>query len=804
MSGDECLKEKIKIHLLWTSIILIFAVLALTGWMNINTFEQKYSESKFSSIILKGQKVTDKIEYSIRYGKQIESYFGMNELLIDWVEQQEIVENARIILPDQKIKYAYYKDESQLDQRLTEANNFSGREPGSFAKAELNDQYHIFIPIKDKNNLWIGSFEIILPSAYISKNIEPYFQKLINYLKITIIFVLIILIIYVLLLRPFNKKNELKKSSIIMFLVILMGISQITYGVCNYLTLKNAFTSISKDTATEISKVVQEDIEAIVRQGVSYDQLYGLDDYMEDTLNIASIIDSFWIEETGFYRMNAENQINDLNSVDSKYLVKVSMCEDNKQQTRSFTTVISKDFFNDSLREIILEIITIFAISFFLMIEVVLFLMVYLNKKMQVKQNEVKVNEEEEEIEDDGAVVRMLAFLTAASCFLSVSFIPKVMNQLYRPISGISNEFILGLPVSIVFFAGIFFTVIGGKWVDRQGWKKVLLAGLSCVLFSSVSAGMVQNAVLFVLTRGIYGIGYALAFIAIRAYAVSLKKSSHKQAALAASTSGLYSGVNMGAVLGAMIMGKLGYEKVFFLSGILAVITILIVIFLTPKDNAKKVTGSIEHNKNMGSIVPFLVKNKEMMQFLLLITVPMAISVLFLDFFVPTYAIVANISTANVGRAYLINGICVAYIGPLFLKYLARFGNRVKLIIARIITFCAYIVFALFGNILAIIIAVSMMGVADGFGLVVESEYFLNLKGVKKIGSGQALAFMATLRKIGQSFAPQVFAIAMGLGSMKGIFGVALISIALTSLFTLISYNFNKKNGVIKNAENIG
>jgi len=801
VSRNGRLNKKIKINLLWTSITLIFAVLALTGWMNINTFEQKYSESKFSSIILKGQKVTNKIEYSIRYGKEIENYFGMNELLIDWVEEQEIVENARIILPDQKIEYAYYKDESRLDQHLTEANDFSDGDSASFAKVELNDQYHIFIPIKDKNNHWIGSFEIILPSAYISKNIEPYFQKLINFLKITIFFVLIILTIYVLLLKPFNKENELKKRSIIMFLVILMGISQTTYGVYNYLTLKNAFMSISKDTATEVSKVVQEDIEGIIQQGVSYDQLYGLDDYMEDTLNVASIIDSFWIEETGFYRMNEEIKINDLNSIDPKYLVKVSMHEDYKQQTQSLTTVISKDFFNDGLREIILEIITIFALSFFLMVEVVLFLIVYLNKKIQFKQNEVNVNEEQ--IEDDGAVVRMLSFLTAVSCFLSVSFIPRVMNQLYKPISGISNEFILGLPISIVFFSGIFFTVIGGKWVDRQGWKKVLLAGLGCVLFSSVTAGMVHNAVLFVLTRGIYGIGYALAFIAIRAYAVSLKKSSHKQAALTASTSGLYSGVNMGAVLGAMIMSKLGYEKVFFLSGILVVIPILIVIFLTPKDNAKKLTDRIERSKDKESILLSLVKNKETLQFLLLITVPMAISVLFLDFFVPTYAIITDISTANVGRAYLINGICVAYIGPFFLKYLNRFGNRCKLIIARITTFCAYIVFALFGNIISILIAVSMMGVADGFGLVVESEYFLNLKGVKKIGSGQALGFMATLRKMGQSIAPQIFAIAMGLGSMKGIFGIALISITLTSLFALISYNFNKKNGVIKNAANI-
>ncbi|GAL15237.1 major facilitator superfamily protein [Vibrio astriarenae] len=60
---------------------------------------------------------------------------------------------------------------------------------------------------------------------------------------------------------------------------------------------------------------------------------------------------------------------------------------------------------------------------------------------------------------------------------LSKSFMPLFVNEFYKPVSWISKDVMLGLPISIFMFVIAACTPFAAKWVDRWGQKRLFLLG---------------------------------------------------------------------------------------------------------------------------------------------------------------------------------------------------------------------------------------------------------------------------------------------------------------------------------------
>ena len=75
----------------------------VTGFINISSFQKNIIESEVVSVVVKGDEFINKIQYALKYGKELDNFYGMNSLLKEWKEQYVEIENASIVLIDGEI-----------------------------------------------------------------------------------------------------------------------------------------------------------------------------------------------------------------------------------------------------------------------------------------------------------------------------------------------------------------------------------------------------------------------------------------------------------------------------------------------------------------------------------------------------------------------------------------------------------------------------------------------------------------------------------------------------------------------------
>ncbi|MCT4593096.1 MAG: MFS transporter [Anaeromicrobium sp.] len=764
--------ENLRKHLFRSTIVLIIVVFSLTGFMNINSFEKKYTDSLISTNVIHGKNFIRKTEYSIRYGKNIDSFYGMNKLLGDWLKKQDNTLGARIITNDNKVVYESFIDKTYpFPNELRKLNNFNG---GEVYKSKLyKNNYHIMVPIRDVNSNWIGTFEYFFPKSVITNVITSFKNKLLGLLVICSLSALILLKIYTSKGNFFNPTRGIKKSKLIISLLLIIGIIQIFYVFLSYNLFNNAYMHISKQNALNASQTLKRDIQKVINKGVSYENLHNLEDHMDETVNVVPQIES--INLVGGKRSYKSG----LNNIENEFLINIPLIKDINGTTGNLDIRISKEYIMSSLKEIFLDTFTLFVTSFLFLVEFIFFLILYVNKKFQAHSNN--------KVEVNSLNLRVLAFIIYTASYMSVSFVPKVMkNLLDKPILGLSNSFLLSLPISISFFTGAIFTYLGGRLIDKIGYRKILNVGLLNLLISFILSALSTNPLLFIMSRGIFGIGYSLTYISMRSYVANTPGEEIKKQGFSSITSGIYAGVNIGAAIGAMLMDKIGYKKVFILSALFLLMSYMVINMFFEKEQTIEDRHKINRPTSEGNLLSLL-RNLDVIGFFLLISIPMAMSSLFLDFFFPVYASDMGISTSSIGRAYLLNGICIAYVGPFITKFLnKRTTTRNTVILSMVFVGISYMSFALFGSFSAMLMASILLGLGEGFGLPSHTEYYLNLKATKKIGKGESLGYYSNIRKISQTFGPQIFALAINMGYQKGIKYISILILSLVFLFIII------------------
>lgn len=80
-----------------------------------------------------------------------------------------------------------------------------------------------------------------------------------------------------------------------------------------------------------------------------------------------------------------------------------------------------------------------------------------------------------------------------------------------------------------------------------------------------------------------------------------------------------------------------------------------------------------------------------------------------------------------------------------------------------------------------------MLGIADSFGLVAQTNYFLGLKASVDLGQGQALGYYSNVKKVGQMLGPFIFGSFLGFGNKIGVGIIAVTTGGALLLFIALS-----------------
>lgn len=759
--------KKFRLRLFISTILMLAFILFITGFINLNTFESNMVDTEIRKIYINSSDFVNKIEYSLKYGKSLDKFYGMESNLKNWKDQYSYIDDATIILKDGRVNYSY--NETDQIMMSEDVSNIVLSSEKEFYEYSSNETTSIIIPIKNRNLGVEGYLKLDISNVYFDDLMKKFSDQLTSILLILFAAGALVALLFSFSKWVFTKDGDIGNKYIIIVVILIASVIQIVYSATSYNLFNNAYMELSQDIGTTVATTVQKDIEKVINAGVNYDDIANLDSYFNDIMKVVPQIKNIEIIEL------KSNEDMDVAFNEDELLIKIELPSDSSEKNDILGLQLDFEYIRNGLREILLDNITIFATSFFLMVEVVLFLMLYLKNSL-----DGFVKESFEDKKYNGSNLRILAFVMYTACYMPVSFIPLVMRELLIGSNSGDSNFLLGLPISVVFFSGALFTIIGGKWIDKYGWKKILYIGVIGLIFSTMLSALTSSPYIFIATRAVYGIAYALLYISMRGFAALFSDDNAKKIGFSSITSGIYAGVNTGAVFGAILMSKIGYEKVFMLSSFVMLIGLILIKLYFNFDGGEIAV----HKEKKKSNVKDFIFSKDILSFLLLVTVPMALTVIFLDYYYPVYGQHAGVSSGDIGRAYLVNGIFVAYVSPLLLRYLNKYiSTKTTVLLSLFLVFSSFMVFSVGLGVIGMLVSALILGMGEGIGLSAQTEYYLKLDSTKHIGRGEALGYYSNVRKLTQTVGPQIFAFATIWGYEKGMMYIGLTILAMMVLF---------------------
>lgn len=779
--------------------IVTFISLAFTGILHISSFQKNYTISLISGYRLSGAEIVRKIEYAVRYGKPLENFHGIEALLNEVREDFPNVREVQVISTQQEI--LFNQDGPVTGQFVAEELHalaaFSpGGEGENFQYMRAEDSYNVLLPIRDRDEAWIGTLNLVFPQEVISSRTDYYSMLLLRYLVMLALTGMLILILinrfvsFTTAAKPVSVSKDhniqleplpsftadglqINKKVFMTVLLLLLGLMQLAYGWISYSVFKEAYLENSRNNAILVSGIVQKDIESVVQKGVSYHELYRLEDYLGRIVGSIPEVENIYLSGEQHGSSGEEPFLN------------IALAADGEQNRMQLRVDLSHSYLNSRMRTLLLDTATMVVVSIVLMFEVIIFMLILLQRQLSRIARYRDTDKFPSGLGSvDVTIVRPLVFIIAMAVFMASSFIPLMMRELYQPLLGLSESVILGLPISAeMLFAGVA-AVLAGSLIDRRGWQPIFYLGIVIFAAGLFLSSQAMSPLFFIMARGIAGVGYGFLLMALRGFINTRPLETERTEGFSAFISGLYAGFIGGVVVGAMLADRIGYGQVFLVALIFCLLAGLFILLFLRGSSSTIYTPVQPSSLARGSVRSFL-SNVPVVSLFLFIVLPLTICSMFVDYYLPVFAAGQGISTSNVGRAFMLNGIAIVYLGPFLSTYTdKRLGAQKSILLSGLITVGAILIFVLSGTFTAAFLVVILLGVSESFGLVAQNNYFVNLKATGVLGTGAALGYFDNVRKLGQMLGPLVFGVVIAFG-YTGIGIVGIITLGALFLFML-------------------
>ena len=415
---------------------------------------------------------------------------------------------------------------------------------------------------------------------------------------------------------------------------------------------------------------------------------------------------------------------------------------------------ISKDDIFRNLVSVVIKGITILFITVLVMVEL---LLLYLH--LLVKPKDSPRAKSRYEV----GFVRPAMFIFLFAIDLSMSFVPLHMQSFDAEVFGLSRDIVLGLPVSAEFLCVGIFLLVAGVWMDRRGWHEPYFVGLLVVGVGSLCSWMATDALMFIISRGLVGIGYGLSLMSAQGLVVSFGGKNGRARGFASLFAGLYSGSICGAAAGAFLAERFGYEKVFFIGAVIMVMLVLFSLIVMRALIDTTARGSRQDAKPAKTIKlkPLLkfISNPVFIALSVLSSLPASIAVAgFLHFFTPVYLHQIGARESTIGQVLILYGICLIFFGPSIGRLIDRSDDKkYYMLTGGLLGGLAFATFNTDFGIASMIVSVFLLGLSSSFVLSSQSTIILELKESRALGEGTALGIFRSISRIGQVVGPLIF-----------------------------------------------
>lgn len=750
------------------SLFLLLLALATSGILTFSALERAQRDILSGTFELAGREGAEEIESGLRFGRPLDQFLGIDEILQEVQNEVSDIESVLVAVPDGTV-VGSLGDEGPavLSDRIATSFLTGSLSAETTAAFTIGADRYFLTPILDRNGELAGTLIVTVPETVLEERLGSSIQGSIAFmLAVTAVAAVLLAIVASRLRTRTDQQRASRWRTLLVPLIVLLG-AQGAYSFDVLRIFQDNYAGATRAAAERLGDSVHEDLGQLLGLGLSLERLPGLDGRLERVISVSDAIESIQIVDTdGTVRHAAEQTPEPVSPLVASILgqsvddVARPLTGQDGETVGEIRVKVDETVVVSQMLDQVINIVTVVVTSGFFMIELFILLDILLRRSAPTAPGAERVGPRH-------IIARPVMFGFVFTWALPLSFVPLKMRTLGDDLFGLSPDVILALPISAEMGCALLTAVVAGRVADRVGWFRPFLIGLFISAVGGITAALATDSIVFILARGLTGLGYGLSWMGIQAFVIRYCPSESRGRALANLMAGILAGFICGSAVGGVMAEQFGYEFVLLASGVMVVVPLLLGwgvlrdFIIGPKvwDLAEYTTST-----NLGGSVfagwNRLLLNPQYLGALILSVVPFSIAQVGLLYFaVPIYLSEIGSSQADIGRILMVYGIVVILFGPLISTYIDRRDNKVPFIVfGGLIGGVGLGVLFLDGSLLGILVAVSFLGLSSSMAEPARSSFILNLKVVKEFGVSSAIGLQRAADKLGQMLGPLLIA----------------------------------------------
>ena len=763
-------------------LAMLVCAQGINSGLSLSSFNRLHLDAVVSGYDAVGGDLANKINRALRLGKPLENFIGMEKLLEQGKQTSQKLNNLSILAQDGTPLYNL-RQQPALDLTATappQQNNSIHRQHGH--------HHHLLFPLQNRSGDLQGYLCLSFDSDQLDTKQNQIIDSSLTVLSLTTFIAALLLILGFYFI--FNHSALRRRRIIYLFLFAVLGSAQLTYSLYNITLFQKHYIEITHGKAITIAQLLKRDVNFLLERGLKLDTLYKIDTRMAQTVDrIAEIATLDIIDNHAATLYHAGSD-----QVQTAELISYLPVSKHGIQVGQIKIVLNPEVIHANTREIALDSLTVVALSLLFIIELMIFLFSTLLAPL------VRQNPNEQELDEQDALIRPATFIYIYAASLCYSFIPLYMQQLYHPIAGLSREVVLGLPLTMEMLGGGLALIPVGHWIDRKGWHQPFICGSIISIAGAILSGMANGPLYFIAARTLMGIGYGMAWMSAQGFVLLNARPSHRARGISNVVAGIFSGIICGNAVGAMLAQHLGFRPVFVIAAALMVLSLSFALLFmrhsfkppAPVQILSQAQKNGENGQKQLGLRHLLTDPQALLLFGCSL-LPYSVAMVGLLYYVsPIYLKQLGTSQSTIGRVIMLFGLCMIFIAPRISHFADHLTDKRPLVIAGgALGGISLLLFEVSESFWTVPIAVTLLGLSVSVSAASRNLLTIGLPITQALGTTRVMGAYRSIDKMGQALGPLIPALLLSYMDIPS--AMATMGIAYLILTALLMWGLKRQ-----------
>lgn len=254
----------------------LYYFMQITYKIKKETTNNIYKTSQISLRATEIKQYINNLEFGISYGKNLESYYNMDDTLQEMMLLSSYIEGIYIISTDDEVLYTVGEDISQLNDIYV---YHSGDD--LFKAVDYNNYTLMYMDMLDGDNKLAGTMMVMLNSAFMENFLDEY-QKQSRLQSIIIAGEAACLFLIIFIRFSSKKIKKLTLFKVILLICCMVLLAQcIDVGV-ELIKLNTKVNIITNQSVQKITQVLQQQVDTVIGRGVAKDEIYNIHGWLQE------------------------------------------------------------------------------------------------------------------------------------------------------------------------------------------------------------------------------------------------------------------------------------------------------------------------------------------------------------------------------------------------------------------------------------------------------------------------------------------------------------------------------------------